>query len=47
MKPLWTQTLVWIAAVIAAVLLALVTPDAVHVPLGGSIDFPPTPLTPR
>lgn len=27
MKPLWTQTLVWIAAVLAAVLLALATPD--------------------
>ncbi|MDB5897331.1 MAG: hypothetical protein JWP22_2747 [Ramlibacter sp.] len=27
MKPLWTQTLVWLAAVAAAVLLALLSPD--------------------
>ena len=27
MKPLWIQTVVWIAAVIAAVLLALANPD--------------------
>ena len=27
MKPLWIQTAVWIAAVIAAVLLALANPD--------------------
>ena len=27
MKPLWTQTLAWIAAVVAAVLLALANPD--------------------
>ena len=26
MKPMWTQTLAWIAAVIAAVLLALASP---------------------
>lgn len=26
MKPLWTQTLAWIVAVIAAVLLALASP---------------------
>lgn len=27
MKPLWTQTLAWIAAVLAAFLLALANPD--------------------
>jgi len=27
MKPLWTQTLVWLAAVAAAFLLALANPD--------------------
>jgi hypothetical protein len=27
MKPLWTQTLVWLAAVLAAVLLAWASPD--------------------
>jgi hypothetical protein len=34
MKPLWTQTLVWLAAVAAAVLLALLSPD----PAGASFD---------
>jgi hypothetical protein len=46
MKPLWTQTLVWIAAVVAAVLLALATPDAVTSPTGES-PFPPTTNAPR
>lgn len=27
MKPLWTQTIAWIAAAIAALLLALANPD--------------------
>lgn len=27
MKPLWTQTLTWLAAVVAAILLALASPD--------------------
>ena len=27
MKPLWTQTLLWIAAVVAAVLMALASPE--------------------
>jgi hypothetical protein len=27
MKPLWTQTLAWIAAVVAAVLLAIASPS--------------------
>ena len=34
MKPLWIQTLAWIAAVVAAVLLALANPDG----LGFSYD---------
>ena len=29
MKPLWTQTLAWIAAAVAALLLALALPDGV------------------
>ena len=32
MKPLWTQTLAWIAAVLAAFLLALAVPDGVDYP---------------
>jgi hypothetical protein len=32
MKPLWTQTLAWLAAALAAILLALATPDGVGVP---------------
>jgi hypothetical protein len=27
MKPLWTQTLAWIAAIVVAVLFALASPD--------------------
>lgn len=42
MKPLWTQTLAWIVAVLAAVLLALANPDGMgflvdgHFPHGGT-----------
>jgi hypothetical protein len=44
MKPLWTQTLAWIAAAIAAVLLALAYPDGV----GTHFDlFSGTPATKR
>ncbi len=32
MKPLWTQTLAWLVAALAAILLALATPDGVGVP---------------
>lgn len=32
MKPLWTQTLAWIVAIVIAILLALATPDVAHVP---------------
>ena len=44
MKPLWTQTLVWLAAVAAAILLALANPDGlgfsvgdVYRPQGGGV----------
>ncbi len=30
MKPLWVQTLVWIAAVVAAFLLAYAVPESLH-----------------
>jgi hypothetical protein len=30
MKPLWTQTLVWIAAVLMALLLAFAGPDGLN-----------------
>jgi hypothetical protein len=46
MKPLWMQTLVWIAAVIAAILLAMATPDGTHAPVDGT-SYPTTPLYPR
>ena len=35
MKPLWTQTLAWLAAVLAAVLLALANPDGLGLHLDG------------
>jgi hypothetical protein len=45
MKPVWTQTLAWIAAVVAAVLLAWANPDGMGVsmddgayrPVGASV----------
>jgi hypothetical protein len=46
MKPIWTQTLAWIAAVVAAVLLAMANPDG----LGISFDaemFPHGATAPR
>jgi hypothetical protein len=46
MRPLWQPTLVWIAAVIAAVLLALATPDGTYAPVDGT-SYPTTPLAPR
>jgi hypothetical protein len=39
MKPLWTQTLVWIAAVLAAVVLAFASPDGLGFGMGG--DYRP------
>jgi hypothetical protein len=32
MKPLWTQTLAWVAAALAALLLALALPEGVEFP---------------
>jgi hypothetical protein len=32
MKPLWAQTLAWIAAALAALLLALANPDGMGIP---------------
>ena len=39
---LWTQTLAWLAAALAAVLLALATPDGVGVPF---FEAGPAPVT--
>lgn len=43
MKPTWSQTLAWVAAVLAAVVLAFTGPDVLHfspfhapVPQGGA-----------
>ena len=43
MKPLWTQTLAWLAAALAAILLAMATPDGVGVPFfdGSLLQGPP------
>ena len=46
MKPLWTQTLWWIAAVAVAVLLALASPNTVHLD-AGHISFPAPAVAPR
>jgi hypothetical protein len=46
MKPLWTQTLVWIAAVVVAVLLALASPDTVELDAGHT-SFPAPAVAPR
>jgi hypothetical protein len=45
MKPLWTQTLAWLAAVIAAVLLALASPGGLS--LLFDIEAPHGASTPR
>ena len=37
MKPLWTKTLVWLAAVLAAILLALANPDGLGYTSGDAI----------
>jgi hypothetical protein len=47
MKPLWTQTLVWIVAVVAAVLLALANPDGLGFSAGGDTYRPQGAMTPR
>ena len=46
MKPLWTQTLVWIAAVAVAVLFALASPDTVHLD-AGELSYPAPAVAPR
>ena len=38
MKPLWTQTFAWIAAVLAAVLLALANPDGLGLHVDGGFS---------
>jgi hypothetical protein len=42
---LWIQTLVWIAAALAALLLAFSSPEHLH--MGWDIDFPQGASTPR
>jgi hypothetical protein len=46
MKPLWTQTIAWIAAAVAAFLLALVNPDALDF-TGGDSFWPQGAMTPH
>jgi hypothetical protein len=46
MKPLWTQTLLWLAAAAAAVLLALASPDTVDLDAGETF-FPAPAVAPR
>jgi len=44
MKPLWTQTLAWLVAALAAILLALATPDGLGIPFfEGSAVLGPAP----
>ena len=40
MKPLWAQTLAWIAAALAAVLLAMANPDNSNHPFDGYFTTP-------
>lgn len=43
MKPLWTDTLAWIAAVLVALLLALAVPEGLGVaPTGFEVDLHPS-----
>ena len=46
MKPLWMQTLWWIAAAVAATLLALASPDTVELD-AGHMTFPAPAMAPR
>ena len=46
MKPLWTQTIVWIAAVLAALLAALANPDGLGF-ANGDAYRPQGGMTPR
>jgi hypothetical protein len=47
MKPLWTQTLVWIVAVVAAILLALANPDGLGFFTGDAAYRPQGAMAPR
>ena len=46
MKPLWMQTLAWIAAIAIAVLLAALSPDGQPLPVPGDL-LPQGLATPR
>ena len=46
MKPLWTQTLVWIAAAAVAFLFALASPDTGHLD-AGELSYPAPAVAPR
>jgi hypothetical protein len=46
MKPLWPHTLAWLAAAVAAVLLAMATPDGLGISLFDSgLSTPAAPST--
>jgi len=47
MKPLWTQTLAWMAAVLAAILLALAGPESGPAGLAPDLLLPHGASTPR
>jgi hypothetical protein len=47
MKPLWLQTLAWIAAVVAAVLLAMANPEGLGFSTDGETYRPHGGITPR
>lgn len=48
MKPLWTQTLAWIAAALAALLLALAGPESLGLSaFGFEADIPHGAAAPR
>ena len=47
MKPLWAQTLAWIAAVLAAILLAFANPDGMGVSFDHEVFGPQGAGTPR
>jgi len=48
MKPLWTNTLAWIAAVLVALLLALAVPEGLGVaPIGFELDLHESTPSPR
>ena len=47
MKPVWTQTLVWIATVVAALLLAWAGPDSLGISATGDDYGPQGAITPR